>query len=153
VWGGVRAVGLLAGHVGGGLALARRELSAGVLIAPARRAVDAVLGHEAGEEAAEVLRVLEVLADDRRAVCVRPDVFAELAPVLEDVPDDPAEEGDVAPGAQRHVEVGHRAGPREARIDVDELRAPFLGLHDPLEADRMALGHVRPHDEDAVRVL
>ena len=28
-----------------------------------------------------------------------------------------------------------------------------LRLHDPLEADRVALGHVRAHDHDAVGVL
>src|SRR5437763_17108457 len=36
---------------------------------------------------------------------------------------------------------------------MEDLRAAPLGLHDPLEADRVRLGHVRPHDHDAVRVL
>src|SRR5205814_4181643 len=40
-----------------------------------------------------------------------------------------------------------------ARVDVDDLGAPRLGLHDPLEPDRVALGHVRALDDDAVRVL
>jgi hypothetical protein len=53
------------------------------------------------------------------------------------VVDQRAEEGDVAAGAQRHVEVGHRARAGEARIDVDELGPPRLGLHGPLEADRV----------------
>ena len=30
---------------------------------------------------------------------------------------------------------------------------PRLGLHHPAEGDRVALGHVRAHDEDAVGVL
>ena len=43
------------------------------------------------------------------------DVLAELALVLEDVVDERAEEGDVAAGADRHVQVGHRARAREPR--------------------------------------
>jgi hypothetical protein len=35
---------------------------------------------------------------------------------------------------------------------VDNPGAPRLGLHHPLEADRMGLGHVRAHDHDAVGV-
>ncbi len=149
----VRAVGLLARDVGRLLALARDELAARVLVAPALGPVDAGLGVEAREEAVEVLGVLEVLADDRGAVREVPDVLPELAAVLEDVADHAAEERDVAAGADRDVEVGHRARAREPRVDVDDLRAALLGLHHPLEADRMALGHVRPHDQDAVGAL
>ena len=42
---------------------------------------------------------------------------------------------------------------REARVDVDDRGAARLGLHHPLESDRMALGHVRALDDDAVSVL
>ena len=69
------------------------------------------------------------------------------------VVDQPAQERDVAAGPDRHVQVGHRAGPGEPRVDVDDLGAARLGLHHPLEADRMALGHVRSLDQDAVGVL
>ena len=37
--------------------------------------------------------------------------------------DQAAEERDVRSGADRRVDVGHRARAREARIDVDQLRA------------------------------
>src|SRR5439155_499053 len=47
----------------------------------------------------------------------------------------------------------HCARAGEARIDVDHLRAALPGLHHPLESDRVVLGHVRAHDQDAVRVL
>ena len=57
------------------------------------------------------------------------------------------------PARMRHVEVGHGAGAGEARIDVDDRRAARLGLHHPLEADRVALGHVGALDDDAVGVL
>ena len=55
-------------------------------------------------------------------------------------------------GADRHVQVGDRAGAGEPRVDVDDRRAARLGLHHPLEADRVALGHVRALDDDAVSV-
>ena len=50
------------------------------------------------------------------------------------------------------VQVGQRAGPGEPRVDVDDRRAARLGLDDPLERDRMTLGHVGAADDDAVRV-
>src|SRR5205823_2289975 len=78
---------------------------------------------------------------------------AELPALLEDVVDEGAEEDDVAAGADGHVEVGQRTGAREPRVDVDDLGAPGLGLDHPLEAHRVALGHVRALDDDAVRVL
>ena len=86
-------------------------------------------------------------------VGVGDDVLVEVLLVLEDVVDDAAEEGDVAARAQRHVHVGDRRGAGEPRVDVDDLRAARLGLHHPLEPDRVALGHVRALDDDAVGVL
>ncbi len=50
------------------------------------------------------------------------------------------------------MDVGHRAGTREARIDVNDRGSPGLGFHDPLEADRMALGHVGAFDDDAIAI-
>ena len=115
--------------------------------------VGARLGVEAGEDAAEVLGVGELLVDDRRGVGVVQDVLLEVGLGLEHVADDPAEERDVGPGADRDVEVGRRAGAAEARIDVDDLGAALPRPHDPAEADRVRLGHVGALDEDAVRVL
>ena len=57
------------------------------------------------------------------------------------------------PGRIAHVLRRHRARAREARIDVDHLRAALARLHHPLEPDRMVLRHVRAHDHDAVGVL
>ena len=56
------------------------------------------------------------------------------------------------PGPDGDVEVGQRAGAGEARVDVDDRRTALLGLHHPLEPDRMRLGHVRALDDDAVGV-
>jgi hypothetical protein len=112
-----------------------------------------VIGVPAGEEARGVLGVLEIPLDHHRAVGVVLDVLLEPGVVLEDVVDDPAQERDVGPGSDLDVPIGHCAGAGEARIDVDDLGAALLGLDHPLKADRMLLGHVRAHDQDAVRVL
>src|SRR5581483_7748032 len=135
------------------VALARGRLHLHPLVLPRGRVVGAVLGVEPAEHAVEVLGVAEVLVDDRRSVGERDDVVAEVLVVLEDVVDDPTEERDVRAGADRDVDVSERAGAREARVDVDQRRATRLGLHHPLEPDRMALGHVRALDDDAVAVL
>ena len=49
--------------------------------------------------------------------------------------------------------VGDRGRAGEPRVDVDDRGAAGLGLHHPLEPHRVALGHVRALDDDAVRVL
>ena len=74
-------------------------------VLPGRVVVAALLFVPAREEAVEVLGVFELLVDDHRRVGVVDDVVAELAPVLEDVVDDPAQERDVAAGPDRHVQV------------------------------------------------
>ena len=56
------------------------------------------------------------------------------------------------PALRRHVQVRVRAGPGEPRVDVDDGRAARLRLDHPLERDRVALGHVRTADDDAVGV-
>src|SRR6266699_3082933 len=71
------------------------------------------------EDPIQVLGVGELLADDHRGVGVGGYVLAEVFLVLQDVVDDPAEEGDVGPGPQRHVQVGQCAGAGEPRVDVD----------------------------------
>src|SRR5207302_2461444 len=83
---------------------------------------------------------------------VRDYALPKTADVLEDVMDQPAKECDVAAGTYGHVHGCVGAGPRKPRIDMDDRRAPELRLHYPLEANRMVLGHVRAHDQDAVRV-
>ena len=131
----------------------RRRLLLDTAVLPGAVVVLRAARVPAREQTVQVLGVAEVLADDRGRVRVPHHVVAELAAVLEDVVDDPAEEGDVVPGSERNVHVGDRARPGEAGIDVDDRRAAQLRLHDPLEAHRVALGHVRAHDHDAVGVL
>ena len=51
----------------------------------------------------QLLGILEPLVDDHRGIRVVHDVLAELAAVLEDVVDDPAQEGDVRAGPEADV--------------------------------------------------
>ena len=90
--------------------------------------------------------------DEGGRVRVVDDVLSEVAFALEDVADHPAEEREVRPGADLDEDVGHGRCPRVARIHVDHHGAALLSHHRPVEADRMGLGHVRAHDQDAVAV-
>src|SRR4051812_27881366 len=131
----------------------RRHFAVDAFVLPGGLVVHGGLAVPAAEHAVEVLGVAEVLAQDGGRVRIRDHVLLEGAIVLQDVVHDPAQEGNVRPGAYGDVDVRHRARPREARIDVDDGRAPRLRFHHPLETDRMALGHVRALDDDDVGVL
>src|SRR5690606_41506998 len=52
----------------------------------------------------------------------------------------------------RTVQTRHGARPREPRIHVNDPGAPLPRPHHEPEPDRMTLGEVRAHDQDAVRV-
>src|SRR5439155_16017498 len=121
-------------------------------VLPAVDVVLALVAVPSTEQAVEVLGVPEFRAHDGGRVRVVQDVLGEPTLLLDDVPDDPAQEGDVAPGPYGHVDIGHRAGPGEPGVDVDDGGPPALRLHDPPKADRMALGEVRTLDHDAVGV-
>ncbi len=117
----VRAVRLLTRDVGDLLALARGGLLLGAVVGPARDVVIAGLGVIPGEEPGQVLGVPKLRLDDHRPVGVGLDVLVEPLPVLDDVVDDAAEEGDVGSGSQGDVNVGDRARAGEARVGVDDL--------------------------------
>src|SRR5262249_10117177 len=94
---------------------------------------------EAGEQPGMVALVgaLEFLRDQRGGVGVVDQVVGEEAlarralrfvlaenrlVLAEDVIDEGAEKDDVAAGAERGVDIGHRRGAREARVGVDDRR-------------------------------
>src|SRR5260221_1448509 len=104
------------------------------------------------EDAIEIFGVLVAFIDDRRSVGVRQNVFLKPFILRDNVIDDGAEKGDIAPGSDADVQVGAGASARETRVDMDDLRAVFAGLYGPAETDGMGLGHVRAHDENAIAV-
>ena len=70
--------------------------------------------------------------------------------IVDDVIDQAAEKGDVGAGSYRRVDVAHRAGAREAGIDVNQLGAIGFGFHRPAKCDWMIFGHVRAHEHAAI---
>src|SRR5215208_2547611 len=153
------------------LALVRRRLPSGALadeapltppdggvvygrafVAPTRRVVLPTFLVPAGEQA-RCLRVLELLGEEGRGVGVVDDVVPEEPLVLEDVVDQAAQKRYVRAWSYGGVDVAQRRGTREARVDMDELRALALGDHRVSEADRVGLGHVGAFDQDAIRIL
>ena len=114
----------------------------GTLVRPGVDVVLPGLRVEAGEQAVEVLGVLEVLVDERRGVRVVEDVVPEPQIVLDDMADEGTEQHDVTAGTDADVTVRHGGGARVARVDVDELGSALLRLHHPLESHRVSLGHV-----------
>src|SRR5918992_1559208 len=94
------------------------------------------------EEPVEVFRVPKILGHDCGCVRVADDVIAKVTLVGDDVVDDPTEKGDVGPGPNRNMDVGHRARSGKAWIYVNDLRAPTLRLHGPAESHRVTFGHI-----------
>src|SRR5215208_7412502 len=122
------------------------------LVAPARRVVLPALLVPAGEQAGGV-RILELLVDEGRGVGVVDDVVPEVPLVLDHVVDQTPEERYVRARPYGGVYVAHGARAREARVDVDQLRALALSDHGVPETHRVGLGHVGAFDQDTVRIL
>ena len=145
--------GLLAGRCAQ-LALPRAGRHLHALVLPGGGVVGLLLGIPAREQTVQVLGVEEAIVDDHRRVGVLEHVFAEVAAVLEDVVNEAAQKR--RSRCRREAERGSSATAlvRVKRGSTWITSAPrALRLHHPLEADRMALGHVRAHDQDAVSVL
>ena len=92
VAGGRLAAPLFAGH----RAAAGRGRGRDSLVLPAVLVIVAAFGVVATEQAAEVVGVLEVLAQDGCCIGVRDDVLAEFQAAAQHVIDEPTEERDVA---------------------------------------------------------
>src|SRR3989454_303816 len=140
-----------------GVRILQREIAPGValaveLVLPARPVIGLLGRVVSGEETVEVGGRLERRVDQERGVRVVDDVVLEVEVVLDGVVDQTAEEHDVGAAPGRHVDVGGGPGSREAGVDVNELGAPLLGLHHPLESHRVIFGHVGGRHDD-IRVL
>src|ERR1700751_1046700 len=80
------------------------------------------------------------------------DVIAKEKLILNQMVDESAEKNNIRAGADRHPDIGKRAGARKARIDMNDCRAVLLRFHYPAKTDRMRLGHRRAFDQNAIRV-
>ena len=72
--------------------------------------------------------------------------------VLDNIIDDCSEEDDIRARTNLNEFIGDFRGTRITHIDMDDFRAILLGLHDILEAHRMALGEVRSLDPYELRI-
>jgi hypothetical protein len=62
------------------------------------------------------------------------------------------EKQDVRSGAQGSPNVCHSGGAAETRINMNDLRTALSRLNHPLETDRVILSHVRPHNQNGIRI-
>jgi hypothetical protein len=67
--------------------------------------------------------------------------------------DNAPQKNDIATRAYWYVDVRDGACAGKTRIDMNNRRAPLLGLHHPAESHRMAFGHVGAFNNDAIGVL
>src|SRR5439155_6093902 len=117
------------------------------IVEPSLSVVTALLPAPAGEKAGRAFfRVAKIFAQNAGGIGEVHDVIAEEKIVLDNVSDEPTKKRNVAAGADRHPDVGQRAGTRKSWIDMNDGRAALLCFHDPAEADRMAFGHGGPLD-------
>src|SRR5918996_5846338 len=87
-----------------------------------------------------------------------PDPLADellvLPAILEDVPEDAPDQGDVGAGAETHVFVGVGRGAGEARVADDQRCVVLLlGLEDVRQRHRMRLGGVAADEQHRARVV
>ena len=121
-------------------------------VIPGGLVVDLLLGIEAGVQA--VFGKLESVFNNESRVGVVDQIFVRDAIVLDRVIDQPAKKSNVRSGANLHINIRSRCGPREARIYDNGFRVAMnLGFHRPLKAARMVLRGVPTHDQHHVGVL
>src|SRR6266853_2188169 len=118
--------------------IAFRKTEGGMaLVDPGLPVVAALLSAPTGENAGRAFfRVAKIFTQNAGRIREVDDVIAEEKIVLDYVPDESAKKRDVAASADRHPDVGQRAGARKSWIDMNDSRAALLCFHDPAEADR-----------------
>src|SRR6266496_2735141 len=96
-------------------------------VEPGLPVVAALLPAPAGEKAGRTFfRVAKIFAQNAGGIREVHDVIAEEKIILDNVPDEAAEQCDVAAGPDRHPNIGKRAGARKSWIDMNDSRAALL---------------------------
>ena len=106
----------------------------------------------ARKQSVQFLGVLVVLRDDHRRISICDDIIAEVQLILEHVVNDRTQQHHVGTAANTNVTVGERRGTRIPRIHVNNAGTTLFGFYDPLESHRVALGHIRTLDDDAISI-
>src|SRR5437867_2426544 len=118
------------------------------LVQPAFRIVFSLLRIPSGEESIQIFRIFEIIAKNRRGVCVMHDVLAEFFVILQNVVDQPAQEKNVRTCAQGNPNVGHRRSAVKSRINMNDLRPALARLNHPLKSHGMVFRHRRSRSEE-----
>ena len=106
----------------------------------------------AREDALKVFRVLEVLIDDHRGIGKCLDKILKVELIVQHVLNHRAKQHHIRATSDRDVLVGDCGRSREPRVHVNNPRATILGFNHPLEAHRVCFGHIRPLNDNAVRI-
>ena len=128
--------------------IAFRKTEGGMaLVDPGPPVVAALLPAPTGENAGRAFfRVAKIFTQNAGRIREVDDVIAEEKIVLDNVPDEAAEKCDVAARADRHPDIGKRAGARKSRIDMNNSRAALFRLHHPAKTHRVRFRHRRAFD-------
>ena len=112
-----------------------------------------MIGFQAGEDALQVLCILEIITYDKRCIRICLYILFEVEIVLEYVVDDSSQESDIRAGADGGVDISHLRGAREVRIDMNDRCSSLFCRHHPTKPYRVAFGKVAPLYEDAITTL
>src|SRR4029434_3489230 len=136
----------------GEIALRKTEVGP-AFVEPALFVVSALLLVPSGEKAGRpFIGVAKIFPQNAGRVREVHDVITEEKIVLDNMPDEATEKGDVAAGSNWYPDIGQRARARKSWIDMNDGRAALLCFHDPAKADRVRLGHRRAFDQNAIGV-
>ena len=113
------------------------------LVVPARLVVAALVLVVAGEQ--PVLEA-EAFLHDQAGIGIGPHIFVLDRILLQQIADHAIEERDIGARTDRRIDIRHRRGAGEARIDHDQLGVILdLRFDHPFEAARMRFGGIAAH--------
>ena len=99
---------------------------------------------QAGESPFQLLRVLEIIANNRCSVCVRLYILLEVEFVLQDVIDNASQEGDIGAHADRSIDISVCRCTREMWINMNNRCSALFRSHHPAKTYRVTFGKIAP---------
>ena len=99
---------------------------------------------QAGESPFQLLRVLEIIANNRCGVGVRLYVLLEVESVLQDVIDNASQEGDIGAHADRSIDISVCRCTREMWINMNNRCSALFRGHHPAKPYGVTFGKIAP---------
>src|SRR5438105_15260916 len=103
-----------------------------------------MIGFQAGENPFQLLRILEIIANNRCSVCVRLYVLLEVEFVLQDVIDNASQEGDISAHTDRSIDISVFRSTRELWINTYNSCSELFRSHHPAKPYRVTYGKSSP---------